>query len=839
MITASPRSPMRIHAAASPVALALLLAGCQMNLQVDPTGYRCDPGGVCPSGYDCVSGVCERGAADLCANVTCSKMSECSGGSVRVFNSTCDARSGQCAFAPAETTCPSGCANGVCLFACVGTTCSTPPPPTCVGNTLRASSANGTCNSTTGACAYMPVETVCTSGCLQAVDGGVSSCIGQDACAGVSCMTAPVASCEGLTARTFAASGTCSAGSCSYAETRTVCTLACNAGVCADSPSLTFKATGPRLKFPISAIDIAPGSNGNVVVAVGDEGRIARWNGAEWSAVPAPGTEHINSVHFVSNSAAWLVGRNRTMWNYRAGIVTAVANPPGSSTANFVSVFGRGETNVLIAEGAGNWHKWSGGAWASGALLGSRGPYVMRSAFIDETNRERIGGRCGLGANQTCIAYRDPATAATDWSIDNVVGTDSSGCSSVGPFVDAPTNVSSPDVLCGKPTNELKRHTQFGFSVLTAPALPLGNGVVGLTGGPSRSVFALTASDAFSGPGALYRMIRSGTTVPVDLLLTTRSGEEHLSANESAGVVVAEVRRTQKVNNVFHRGPSTNVALDLGEDWAAITANAADELVLVSESADVAVKKASSNVFSFARRPGGLVVRAAAAQRGTGVLIVGNDPATTYGFIMRYTPGAGFITIAADTIATEFTDVCRVSDAEAYVAGSDGEIFLVNSLTLTATPMSSGTFDDLKAVDCSTPGSAVAVGVKGMVLKLTGSTWGSVSPAYPRATEVLKSVRLINGAIWALGESTFSRLDQGATAWSTLPPQASSKGLFIRSPAEVYSVKTTSTASEIVRFDGTAWRSAMAVDGVLRGGVQISAKVLLGGARGLLVEGTP
>lgn len=820
------------------IALALLLAGCSTNLEVDPAGYRCDPGGVCPGGYECVSDACQRTGANLCTNVTCTKASECSGDSVKVFSSACEPRSGMCNFTPAETPCMYGCANGVCNFACVGTTCSMPPPATCMGGTLRAFAANGTCNAITGACAYTPVDTVCTSSCMQALDGGISNCIGQDVCAGVTCMTPPAASCDGLTARTFARAGTCSAGSCSYAETRTTCASACSAGICADSPSLTFKQIGPRLKFPISAIDIAPNSNGSLVVAAGDDGHIARWNGIEWSMLTAPSTEHINAIHFVSNSTAWLAGSKRALWTYRSGMVTAAANPPGTPGSQFVSVFGRGDANVLLADAVGNWHKWSGSSWVSGALPSTKGPYVMRSAFIDETNRERLGGRCGPGINQTCVAYRDPENATTEWAIDNVIGADSSGCNALGPFVDAPTQVSGPDVLCGKPTNELKRHTQFGFSVLSAPVLPLGNGVVGITGGPARSVFALTSSDDALATGALYRLIRSGTGVPVEQLLTTRSGEEHLSANESSGVVVAEVRRTEKVNNVFHRGPSTTTALDMGEDWEAITTGAEDELVLISGSGDVATQKPGSNVFGFARGPGNLVVRAAAAQRGTGVLIVGADPATNLGFIARSTPGAGLITIATDTFATEFTDVCRVSDSEAYVVGSDGEIFIVNSLSLTATSMISGIYDDLKAVDCGPAGSAIAVGVKGVVLRLTGRTWAAVTPKYPRATEVLKSVRLINGVMWVLGESTFSRLDPAATEWVVLPPQVAAKGLFIRSSNEVYSVKTIATASEIVRFDGTAWRSAMAVDGVLRGGVQTSAKVLLGGARGLLVEGT-
>ena len=55
------------------VVLLPLLGACNANVTIDPEGYRCDPGDVCPEGYGCREGACRRIAAppDPCDGVTC------------------------------------------------------------------------------------------------------------------------------------------------------------------------------------------------------------------------------------------------------------------------------------------------------------------------------------------------------------------------------------------------------------------------------------------------------------------------------------------------------------------------------------------------------------------------------------------------------------------------------------------------------------------------------------------------------------------------------------------------------------------------------------------------
>ncbi len=808
----------------------LVTVSCATNVKVDPAGYACDPGNVCPSGYACVGGLCQLGTTTLCSVTSCVQLAQCVGTKVKTFAGSCDTGSGVCSYVPTETACVNGCANGACVDACKGVTCATPPAPVCMGSTLHGFQGNGTCSLTTGVCAYTPVDTVCTNGCT------AGACVNQDTCSGVMCTTPPAPVCEGQVLRTYLSAGTCAAGTCSYPSATMTCDTACSAGACV-SAAAVFKQTGPRLRFAVSALDVAPGSSGGLAVAVGKAGNVARWNGTEWAVLATPTKENLNAVHFVSNNAAWLVGERRTVWTYRSGVISAVSNPPGSGSSNFVGVYGRGDADVLIVDDVGNWHKWNGSSWASGALPSAKGPYLISSVFIDETNRERIGGKCGSSAHATCIAYRDP-TSGLDFGIDLDATSDSSGCDALGPWVDPPPSLGGPDVLCGKPTNELRRHNPYGFtgSVLgPTPMLSTGNGVVGIAGGASHASYVLTSSSGLSATGVLYRLVRSGVTVPVDQLLTTSFGEEHLSLNDAAGVLVADVVRTQDVNNVLHRSPSVNEAFDLGEDWAATTATNADDLVLINTSGDPAVRKAGAPVFNFIRGPAEVSALAAAAQNGTGVLIVGSNSVTGAALIERFSPGVGFSAVATNTPNAALSSVCRISDAEAYAVGTGGLIFSINTTTLSATKMPSTTSQDLLWVDCGAAGRAVACGKNGTVLRLSGGAWSSTTP-FPSAAR-LTGCKLLGDTVWASGDNAFARLDPNGTTWSVLPARAGLRGLFIRAPNDIYGFTIGLGTSDVQRFDGTSWRSAIQVKGMLRGAVQTSAKLTFGGSAGVLVEG--
>ena len=192
----------------------------------------CGAGGVCEYGQTtktCPSG-CADGACsvDPCAGITCdSPQNEC-------FEATGTCNNGACSYPYADgTPCSDGqectiadaCQSGTCS----GSTkpCNAPPPAVCDGDTtLITYAAVGTCEPVSGGCDHAEVPLSCGFGC---VDG---SCVG-DPCAGKTCASPPGPKCISATVlRTFAGSGVCADGLCSYAPTDTTCPLGCANGAC-------------------------------------------------------------------------------------------------------------------------------------------------------------------------------------------------------------------------------------------------------------------------------------------------------------------------------------------------------------------------------------------------------------------------------------------------------------------------------------------------------------------------------------------------------------------------------------------------------------------------------
>lgn len=813
--------------------IGTLVAGsaCNMNVRFDPEGFRCDPGGICPTGYSCTTdGVCRRAGGDLCVNVACDMppAAVCAGAASRSFVGRCEPTTGLCSYEPVDVACVAGCEAGRCKDACANVSCTTPPAPSCTDAThLKTYSMAGTCMN--GGCTYPSMETTCPNGCSN------GRCTGANLCMGVTCTTPPMPTCVGNTLRTFSATGTCepSTGMCTYSPNDMTCPGGCAAGACV-GPSLTFTQIGPGVRFAANSVDTAPTLGGNSVLVVGNGGKISRWNGNTWNDVTSPTSNDLNDVSFVTSSLAYVVGRSRTALTVRPASNQVLAvSLSGSGSANLVSVSGRSETNVLIADDSGGWWKLGSGGWNNGTLPGADGPFVMKATYLDETNRDRIVGLCGSGTNaRSCVAYRAPS--ATTFLVHKRF--DSLGYDAVGGSFDAPTS-STSEALCGQSDNDVVSHTNAGnFSSLTISPIIEGGGTVGVTaqaGTTGRSVYVLTSSGGTSGAGHLYRLDNVAGSVSSTSVLDTYAGEEKLSANEATGVVVAEVHRAKNVNNIFRRSILVNEALDVGEDLVGASTDGVGAIVVAGAFGDVFVKRTGNSTWDYRRPTQELSIRALEARNGAGVLLVGKDLNTTDGLIYRLTLATGFSQVAMKANTT-FTSVCRVSDSEAWAVGTGGTIYSVTGTG--AMPATSPTTENLAAVDCAM-GAGVACGANGTVLQLSGGQWSAVTPAFPVTGRSITTCKLGGGnRLFVGGDGFFYRFENGA--WVQLPPKASLNQLVVRAANEVYGVTTVAGQSDVFRFDGAQWgNSLVRVAGTLNAGVQINSRVVFGGSAGTVVEG--
>ncbi|MEW6431828.1 MAG: hypothetical protein AB1730_10000 [Myxococcota bacterium] len=175
--------------------------------------------------FGCANGACNN---NPCAGVSCNAPPAAScvnATTLRTFTAPGSCSGGACSYAPQDTTCQYGCANGACANdPCAGVTCTTPPASACVTpSTLRTFAPSGVCSG--GACSYTPADTTCQFGCS---NGRCEN----DPCAGVSCTTPPARTCVNGAARVYSPTGTCAGGTCGYTYTDTLCTNGCANGVC-------------------------------------------------------------------------------------------------------------------------------------------------------------------------------------------------------------------------------------------------------------------------------------------------------------------------------------------------------------------------------------------------------------------------------------------------------------------------------------------------------------------------------------------------------------------------------------------------------------------------------
>ena len=179
-----------------------------------------------------IDGSTDGGETNPCEGVTCNAppANACADAeNLRVYESvgTCD--EGECQYDVTVQPCPGGCQNGACKDdPCIGVSCNTAPSPKCKDETfLTVYEAPGACHE--GTCSYASQDIPCTHGC-------VNNACKDDPCAGVTCTTPSANYCAGDVLISYAASGTCNGGSCSYTQSQQTCTFGCEAGKCKADP---------------------------------------------------------------------------------------------------------------------------------------------------------------------------------------------------------------------------------------------------------------------------------------------------------------------------------------------------------------------------------------------------------------------------------------------------------------------------------------------------------------------------------------------------------------------------------------------------------------------------
>ena len=158
----------------------------------------------------------------------------CDGNTALTYAQTGTCSDGNCAYDETAADCGDAatCVSGVCVpngDPCENVVCEEPPMDYCILNNAITYPQVGVCND--GDCTYEATTTACEANTT--CTAGI--CVpNSDPCETMTCDTPPEAICQGQTAITYADTGICADGTCSYEATDTNCRPAanCEAGVC-------------------------------------------------------------------------------------------------------------------------------------------------------------------------------------------------------------------------------------------------------------------------------------------------------------------------------------------------------------------------------------------------------------------------------------------------------------------------------------------------------------------------------------------------------------------------------------------------------------------------------
>jgi hypothetical protein len=285
--------------------------------------------------------------------------------------------------------------------ACQGTpkVCDTPPNAVCASSTnLISYDASGACQA--GLCVYMQHNTACGTGgcrndactmdvcgsincntppsacyaamgscsngsCTYAFADGVTcddgdACTTQDSCAsglcqGIpkQCLAPPANTCaDAMTLRSYASVGSCNAGACSYAPTLIPCSNGCANGLCTGS-GWTKQTSGTT-----NDLSTVWGSSPTAVWAGGTYGTLLYFNGTSWQSRVSGVTTNIVSMAGSGASSLFLAAGDEfnialRHWDgstWTTVPVTLVGNLWDYGTSACVGAFGPGDGVLVTME---------------------------------------------------------------------------------------------------------------------------------------------------------------------------------------------------------------------------------------------------------------------------------------------------------------------------------------------------------------------------------------------------------------------------------------------------------------------------------------------------------
>ena len=391
--------------------------------------------------------------------------------------------------------------------------------------------------------------------------------------------------------------------------------------------------------------------------------------------------------------------------------------------------------------------------------------------------------------------------------------------------------------------------------------------VVSISGIDASTAFAVNQfGDIFRWSGSDWTLSARGSSFNTQFLAVHGSSLSNIVGVGTGGVIARfnggswagmASGTSSRLNDVFMESASSGFAVGAngtalrwnGSSWSGTTTGSTQALnsVWVSGASAFAVGtngevlRFNSGAWTRQSSPTTESLLSVSGQSSTNVVAVG-----TFGTVLSFN-GTAWTLVSSNGITGDLYAVSSVSpsDARMYIAGDDGVLLLNGaSLTRVTTPYAPRMFG--MSIDAT--GNVWTSGQRGSVMRLTGSTWSTVSLA-PDLIDVWSTstsnawavgefgfVYRWNGSAWSRqptpttgtlntvwGSSNtdaFAGGDNGTmlrfngTSWTTtsFPSTASIYAIWGTSATNVYAV---TSAGEIVRFNGSSWSTVTTASAAL------------------------
>lgn len=127
----------------------------------------------------------------------------------------------------------------------------------------------------------------------------------------------------------------------------------------------TLTEPGVWGSFATMAVDLKwiSALSGNFVYAVGDSGKVYKWNGTSWTEEQSPTTERLGGVTIIAENDIWISGE-MGVWHYNGALWVQEAEYPTTSCYGIDHV---SADSVWVA-GVGEIHFYNGTAWSTSTV---------------------------------------------------------------------------------------------------------------------------------------------------------------------------------------------------------------------------------------------------------------------------------------------------------------------------------------------------------------------------------------------------------------------------------------------------------------------------------------